>query len=140
MGTYFGKMSNKIAAALWNNLDRTETIEQRENWLNDAINHPAGRLTIFWVFGFSLWRATQNPVPKGFTDEYRVVLSAIVGDQSLPGKFGRAVLTNQVDFLLAVDEVWTRQNLLPLFDPCSNEFRVVWDVLLKLPRLNLAVA
>ena len=46
--------ANKIAGALWRRLDRKEVIEEKDNWLQLAINHPAGILAQFWLSSFSL--------------------------------------------------------------------------------------
>ena len=129
-----------IATALWWNLDRTDLIEESSDWLGTAFHHPAGRLAGFWVSGFALWREQQEPKPSVLKDEYRRALSDIVGDQSLPGRLGRMALTNHLSFLVVVDAAWTCENLIPLFDPRSDDFREVWDVLLKLPRLSPALA
>ena len=131
--------ANKIAAALWRNLDRTEQIEERESWRNCAINHPAGYLAEFWLSGFSLWRKQQAPKPTVLSDEYRKALSGIVRDPSLPGRLGRTILTSRFACLLAVDEAWTREYLLPLFDPDSDDFQAAWDGF-TWGRLNPAVA
>ena len=130
--------ANKIATALWHYLDCNG--EEKNDWLHQAINHPAGILTQFWVLGFSLWRKQQDPEPTVLSDEYRLVLSDIVQDQKLPGKFGRTVLASHFAFLLAVDEEWTRENLLPLFDPDNSDFQVAWDGFLSWGNLNPAVA
>ncbi len=132
--------ANEIAAFLWRNLDRTEQIEERNDWLGTAINHPAGILTIFWLAGFFLWRKEQEPVPIILSDEYRTVLSDIVQDRGLSGRLGRTVLAGNVAFLLAVDEVWTKKNLLPLFEPDSDDFQSAWDGFLIRGRLSPAVA
>ena len=61
-------------------------------------------------------------------------------DQKLPGKLGRTILASHFTFLLAVDEEWTRKNLLPLFDPDNNDFQIAWDGFLAWVRLNPAMA
>ena len=132
--------ANEIAAALWHYLDRTEPIEERDDWLDSAFYHPAGHLANFWWWGFVLWREHQDPKPTVFSDEYRAALSDIVEDQSLPGRFGRTVLASQFAGLLALDKTWTRENMLPLFDPNSHDFQAAWDGFLTRGRLNPAVA
>ena len=132
--------ANKIATDLWHHLDRNELIEGHNNWLRQAINHPAGILTEFWLSGFSLWRKQQAPEPAALSDEYRLVLSDIVQDQKLPGKLGRTILASHFAFLLAVDETWTRENLLPLFSSDNSDFQAAWDGFLVWGRLSPAVA
>ncbi len=132
--------ANKIAVALWHHLDRPEQIERMDNWLDLAINHPAGILTEFWLKGLSLWREQQDPELMRISNEYRMALSDIVQDQELQGKLGRTILASQFGFLLAVDEVWTRENLLPLFDPDSDDFQAAWNGFLIWGNLNPTVA
>ena len=77
--------------------------------------------------GFSLWRKQQDPKPTVLSDEYCTALSDIVWDKSLPGRLGRTILASRFAFLLAVDETWTQENLLPLFKPDSDDFQAAWD-------------
>lgn len=134
--------ANEIAAALWCHLDRAEVPEERDDWLQLAINHPAGILAEFWLGSLSLWRRQQDPMPKVLNDEYRRALSDVIQDPMLPGRLGRPVLASQFAFLLAADEAWTRENLLPLFDPNNGvlDFQAAWDGFLAWGRLNPAVA
>ena len=128
--------ANEIAVALWNRLDRNESIEESNDWLGYASRHPAGSLTRFWLFGFLLWLDHQDPRPTGLNEEYRTVLLSIISDQSLPGKLGRTVLANLFDRLLVVDKKWTQEKLLPLFDPSDDNFYAVWDGFLNARALN----
>ena len=122
--------ANKSASDLWHHLDHMDSKLSAET------------LVLFWLSGFSLWRKQQDPVPTALSDEYHQVLSGIVQDQKLPGRRGRIVLASQFAFLLAVDEAWTRENLLPLFDPKNGiaDFQAAWDGFLFGVRLNPTVA
>ena len=134
--------ANEIAASLWHTLDRTPQIEETENWLTTAVNHPAGVLAEFWLRGLSLWRKHKEPLPKVMSGEYRTALSGIVQDPTVPGRLGRSVLAGQFAFLLAADEGWTKENLIPLFGSRDNiaDFQAVWDGFLTWGRLNPSVA
>ena len=136
----FLPQANEIAAALWHHLDQIDLIEEIDDWFKFVINYPAWDLANFWLSGFSLWRQYQDPTPTVLSDEYREALSDIVGDQSLSGKLGRTVLASQFAFLLAVDETWTLDNLLPLFAPDNEDFQAAWAGFLNRGRLNPAVA
>ena len=124
--------ANKIAAALWRRLERNEPIAEQDN--------PAGILVLFWLSGFSLWRKEQDPNPTALSDDYRMTLSDILQDQHPPGRSGRTVLAGNFAFLLAVDGVWTQENLLPLFEPDSDDFQAAWDGFLTRGNLNPDVA
>lgn len=132
--------ANEIAAALWHDLDRTEPIEESDDWFRSASSHPAWELANFWLSGFSLWLKHQDPRPTVLSGEYRAALLDIVGDRSLTGKLGRTILTSDFAFLLAVDEAWTRECLLPLFDPNSDDFQAAWSGFLTGGRLIPVVA
>ncbi len=133
--------ANEIAASLWRHLDRDVRLEE-VGWLNTAINHPAGVLAQFWLGSLSLWRRHQEPLPKAMSDEYRTALSGIVQDPTVPGRLGRSVLAGQFAFLLAADEKWTEDNLVPLFGNRDNiaDFQAVWDGFLSRGRLYPTVA
>ena len=134
--------ANGIAVCLWRHLDKTAQIEEAVGWLNEAINHPAGVLAEFWLQGLSLWRKHQKTLPKAMSDEYRKALSDIVQDPTLPGRLGRSVLAGQFAFLLAADEKWTEDNLVPLFQNRDNiaDFQAAWDGFLTWGRLYPTVA
>ena len=132
--------ANKVAADLWHRLERNEPMAEKDDWLGLAINHPAGILVLFWLSGFSLWRKEQVPDPTALSGEYDMALSDIVQDHHLPGRLGRRVLASQFEFLLAVDEAWTRENVLPLFDPDSDDFQAAWHGFLSWGNLNPDVA
>ena len=132
--------ANKIAANLWRHLDPIEPTEEIDDWHRFAINYPAWDLANFWLSGFSLWRQHQEPRPTALNEEYRTALLDIVGDQSLSGKLGRTILTSEFAFLITVDEAWTREYILPLFDPDGDDFQAAWAGFLTRGRLNLVVA
>ena len=119
--------ANEVATTLWCHLDRNDPIEESGDWLRSASSHPAGSLTNFWLCGFYLWREHQDPKPPVLSEECCTALSRIMNDQSLSGKLGKTVLANKFAYLLDVDKTWTQDNLLPLFDPSSDDFYAVWD-------------
>ena len=138
----FLPQANKIAAALWDCLDRDEPPEKPDDWLTMAINHTAGVLAEFWLGSLATWRRQQEPLPKALGGEYSMALSRIVQDDTLAGKLGRSFLASQFAFLVAVDEAWTKENLLPFFDVSSGaeNFQAAWDGFLTWGRLNPVVA
>lgn len=135
--------ANEIAWTLWNHLDRAKKIPDKSNdWVSDAINHPSGDLSQYWLGSLSIWRKSQDPIPNVFNNGYEKIFSAIVQDHSLPGRLGRSILASQLTFLLTADETWTRNNLLPLFYPAigAGEFQASWDGFLTWGRLTPPVA
>ena len=133
---------NKLAKTLWRSLKHSKLSEENRDWLHKAINHPAGSLTEFWLFSLSLYREQQDPPPKTLNNEYRTILSTIIQESSPVGILGRSVLASEFNFLLGIDEKWTKDNLLPLFikDKDIENFQAAWDGFLCRGHLNPAVA
>ena len=115
-------------------------VPQYVSWLERAVNHASGKLALFWTFSSELWRKQQEPAPQSLNVEYREALDAVVMEDGVPGKFGRAVLAGNLQYFLAVDEDWTISNLLPLFDTDHDDFQCVWDGFLTWGRLYPAIA
>ena len=115
-------------------------VPQYVTWLERAVNHASGRLALFWIFSSELWRKQQEPAPQSLNVEYREALDAIVMEDGVTGKFGRAVLAANFHYFFAVDEDWTIDNLLPLFDTDHDDFQGAWDGFLTWGRLYPAVA
>ena len=119
--------ANRLAVALWDCLDANERLFQGEDWLIKAINHPAGRLTEFWVHSLSLWRQQQDPKPDALGDEYSAVFSGILEDEAVAGKLAKAIFAQYLGFMVAVDEDWAKSHLLPLFrDPANESYCPAW--------------
>ena len=120
--------ANAIATKLWHCLNQQDPpVEEIDGWLTWAINHPAGNLASFWLHSIELWRRQHESKPQRLNDEYRTTLSSITQNRKIPGKLGCTVLASYFHFLLAADGAWTRENLLPLFDPENENFKPAWD-------------
>ena len=136
--------ANKIAAALWVNLDPNRPYEERSDWLISAINHPAGTLAQFWLESLFLWRKHQDPAPDQLDGEYLTALSKIVKDRTIAGRLGKSVLAGYFASLLEIDENWTKENLLPLFfrknHSDTDDYKAIWDGFLTRRRLTPFVA
>ena len=126
--------ANESAMALWQDLDRKETGDEHDDWLHRAGEHAAGRLTDFWIDGLSLWCNAKGPASKRKNDQYRVALTTVVSDPTIPGMLGRSVLLSNFPFLLHADREWTLENLLPSFNPDSDNWEVARE---SLARINI---
>ena len=131
--------ANKIAVALWKNLDRTIS-DAKHGWFNSSVNYPVWALTNFWLSAASLWRQQQAPEPASLSEDYRRSLLDIIEDTSPLGGLGKSILASHLSFLLAVDEEWTREYLLPLFKNDSVDFQAAWDGFVSVGRLSPPVA
>ena len=132
-----------IADALWRDFDRGSPVAIiHGDWLTTAINCTPGLVAEFWLQALSCWRKRQDPVPAALGGVYEKALSGVVEDRSGAGRLGRVVLASQLAFLLAVDEDWTRERLLPAFiDNHHPEDRdAVWNGFLARLRFNPRLA
>ena len=136
--------ANKIAAALWANLDQDHPYEEKSDWLISAINHPVGTLAQFWLESLFLWWKHQDPPPEQLDGDYLAALSRIVEDRKIAGRLGKSVLTDYFTSLLEIDESWTKENLLPLFfrknHSDADDYKAIWDGFLIRRRLTPSVA
>ena len=115
-------------------------VPQYVSWLDKANNHASGQLALFWTHSIVLWRRQQEPTPRSLSTEYLEALNAITEEEGLLGQFGRTVLASNLHFYLAVDEDWTVNNLLPLFDTEHEDFQCAWDGFLSWGHLSPQIA
>ena len=130
----------QVAAAIWKSLERPASIDIKHGWYKTSGQYPIWALTHFWLSAASHWRQQQDPEPVSLSETYRRFLLDIIKDTSPLGGLGKSILASKLEFLLAVDEEWTRAHLLPLFEPDSADFRAVWDGFVTGGRLNPPVA
>ena len=132
--------ANQIAAALWKSLDRPDSIDTERGWFDVSVSYPVWGLVNFWLSAASLWRKEQDQAPSTLSEEYRQALLTIIRDSSPIGGLGKSILASNLGFLLAVDEEWTREHLLPLFELASADFQAAWDGFVTVGRLSPPVA
>ena len=120
--------ANQVATTLWDNLEGKEPETRIRDWYSTAINHSAGILTQFWLLSISSWYNQQDPRPPKISEEYSGFLQKIVGDKSAAGRVGRSVIARELAFVLAVDQEWAVEYLVPLFESDSEDDRqAVWE-------------
>ena len=134
--------ANRIAEELWSRVERDLPVGGTDNWINQAINHPPGFLVEFWMVSLSLWRGQQEQRTQRIGGKYREVLTLIAREKSLAALLGRCILAERLSALLATDENWTRENLLPWFHKHDelDDYQAVWDGFLIAPSLTPLVA
>ena len=126
----------RIAAAVWESLDRDISVDLKHGWYNQSASYPVWGLANFWLSAASLWRKQQDPPPATLSEDYRRPLMEIIKDSSQMGGLGKSILTSQLTFLLAVDEEWTRKHLLSLFELDNADFQAAWDGFVATGRLS----
>lgn len=118
---------NRLAGEMWDYAAQTPLLVSPGNRFFQAVNHPAGILTQFWLNSLQVTLKQENSQVGSLGDEYDAALTRITRDDSLAGQLGKATLARQLAFLFAADEKWTRRNLLPLFT-CESivDRQAVW--------------
>ena len=120
--------ANRIASALWHGLSQDEPPSEMNDWFVEAKGNTAGILADFWLHSLALWRKQPEAKSDSLNDAYSRALSTIIEDETLKGRFGKSILASQLDYLIACDENWTSENLIPLFyDHKGSDYRATWD-------------
>ena len=102
-------------------------VAQKMNWLERGDQHLGGSLAWYWVHSIVCLNKLRPQSPPSITDDYRNALNAIMDDDRMEGKLGRAVLASQLHFLLEVDGAWAEDKLLPLFGVGHEDFQLAWE-------------
>jgi hypothetical protein len=93
-----------------------------EEWLSDALNSVAGRLTLFWIHALARHRNDPRD-QRGLPDDYRKRFERIINGSSHPDQLARVMLVSHLHFIESVDLRWTHKNLIPLLDFNQDESR-----------------
>ena len=126
--------ANKIAKTFWVT-DRDQSGEKISDWMP---------LAPFWLDSLSIWWKQQDPVPEQLDGEYLAALSCIMEDRTEAGRAGRSYFAGRFASLLAIDENWTKKNLLPLFfkknQRNADDYKAIWDEFLTMNRPTPSIA
>lgn len=134
------EQASSIALHVWQTLEADAQDEDINDWLSRAINHPAGVIVNFWINGLSLFVHGKTGTERVMPENYRDWFTMVVQDATSKGGMGRSLLASQTAFLFGLDEVWTRQHVIPLFsDPNRQKFVQAWDGFLMRGRLYPAL-
>ncbi|MCU8024174.1 DUF4020 domain-containing protein [Shewanella sp. SM78] len=129
--------ANAIALPLWEALEHSDHVEDRDNWLSLAINRPDGVIVEFWIDGLTLAMHGKTGPERVLPEDYCDWFTMVVEDQTSKGGMGRCMLARQTAFLFRLDETWTRQYLIPLFSDLNrHNFVQAWDGFLQSGRLS----
>lgn len=119
---------NSVAQSVWQNLKTNELDEDTDEWLQRAINRPAGVIVEFWIHGLSLLMRDKSGPERTLPHHYRMWFTMVAQDRTSKGGFGRSLLASQTAFLFSLDEAWTRQHIIPLFSDTDRKmFGQAWD-------------
>ncbi len=109
----------ELAARVWH-ASKSQTLSPDEpvnGWLHEAINHPGGKVTQFWLYALSIVRKHAGDKWSGkLPGRYRERFGEVIAGSCRGAQLGRVVIASQVRFLFAADSAWTKENVLPLLD------------------------
>lgn len=105
-----------------------------KNLINIAINHPVGLVTRALL---SWWYRQKPKDAEGLRKEIEPIFNKLCERKVTEFSHGRLVLAAHILTLFRVDEDWTKENLLPLFDweNSETEAAAVWQGFLWAPRI-----
>lgn len=126
-----------LAADLWSMVGSGPAVDEMEDWLGHAINHPAGRIAQFWLHAIAAdWRAagdTWTRLPQATRDQLEIMLT---GDNERSA-MAQVMFSSQVLFFFGADRQWCEAYVLPLLDWASPlRARRAWDGFLAWGRWN----
>ncbi len=134
------EQANAIALPVWQALESKTQDEDIDDWLSRAINRPAGIIVEFWIHGLSLLLSTKTGAERVMPENYRHWFTLLMQDTTSKGGLGRSLLASQSAFLFSLDEVWTRQHVIPLFNDLDRQkFAQAWGGFLVWGRLYPAL-
>ena len=112
--------------------------EPPNDLIRPAINHPIGHATralLDW------WYRKKPQNAEGIRDEVKPAFTRICKMQTEEFRHGRLILAAHLLSLFQVDEEWTQEHLIPLFDwqRSEAEATVVWQGFLWSPRISLSL-
>lgn len=134
------ELANTIAMPIWQAVGANAEDEDSVDWLSLAINRPAGVIVDFWIHGLSLQMHGKTGPERVMPENYRQWFTLVVQDESSKGGMGRCLLASQAAFLFGLDEAWTRQHIIPLFNDSNRQkLTQAWDGFLARGRLYPAL-
>lgn len=113
-------MAHQLAVRVWNHCVESE-VSLPKNTTNDyhyatAINHPAGRITRFWLRMIAQKREYLGQEWNGLPIEIAKCLNQVCLGSSWAAQLSRIILFHELHFLFSADEGWTREKVLVLLN------------------------
>jgi hypothetical protein len=117
-----------LTVKIWAMIADAPTNHEAENWLAQAINHPAGQLAQFWVKAVATdWQAAGDNW-SGLPTISRDQLEAMLAGGGGRTEMAEVIFASQIHFFRAADSEWCLENVLPLLDWADPaRARRTWD-------------
>jgi hypothetical protein len=127
-------LSIRVGEKFWDSCSSSDKERQDavQDWLQVAINEPAGDLMMFWLRILSRLKGTVGQDWNGIPQEYKQFLDSVLDGNSYAAGIGRVLIASHLPFLFSLDREWTIQNVLPPLKLTENLARAVqaWHGLL----------
>jgi hypothetical protein len=96
-----------------------------EDWLSVAINNPAGVLMEFWLRALLKERHEVTDLRNDIPQPYKRAFASVLSGDSYSAELARVLLASHLHVLFSLEEEWTIENVLPLFQWSSDQQRAV---------------
>jgi uncharacterized protein DUF4020 len=121
--------SRNLAMACWNTMPPdTPSAIGGSDWVNRAINHPAGHLAEFWVQAIEHEWAANIDTWNGLPPDAAQHLETMLGSDDMRSEMAQVLFASYIPFLYEADQSWSDQHLIPLlrWDDLTRAQRA-WD-------------
>lgn len=85
-----------------------------QDWLQVAINEPAGVVVQFWFDALLRVRRAAGESWNGIPVEYKALLDSVVHGETYSDEIGRVIVASRLRFFYALDKPWASQIITPL--------------------------
>jgi hypothetical protein len=122
---------------LHNAPDENGPSEDRDS-LNYAINQPVGIISeaLMERFAARKYSSGQGLAPGPLKD----IVNQIVASDKIPAIAGKIIFSSRLNYFFAVDPLWTKSNLIPLFDCKKADALLMWQGYLWNARISIDLA
>jgi SIR2-like protein/uncharacterized protein DUF4020 len=118
-------LSKRLWATLRTQSKAPKPASEKTDWVMRAINHPAGRLTLFWLNWLARQRREATANWTGIPKTLQRTLEEVLEDDSYAGELAWVLLASQLNLFFSADETWTKKSILPHFDWTLDAERAV---------------
>lgn len=132
--------TNNLSRNIWASISPKFISSTKENWIFGSVDSTDGTLVLFWIEEIRLKISNPETTQQTLPDDYKRLFEMIIKDSLNRGYLGIPILLMNTNLLFSLDELWTRQNIIPLLtfnDQDQNHlFEQAWDGLLETEDLN----
>lgn len=132
--------TNNLTRNIWTSIYPKFISSTKENWIFESVDSTDGTLVLFWIEEVRLKISNSETTQQTLPDHYKRLFETIISDSLERGHLGIPILLMHTNLLFSLDELWTRQNIIPLLtfndQDQNHRFEQAWDGLLETGDLN----